>query len=125
MPYKLFVYGTLHPDAAPSEVRADVKRFRLEGRGTVRGKLYDLGEYPGLILEKRGAEDVSGHIFSIPPEPELLERLDRYEEYDPNSPSSSLFVRKLVQVKRDNGSTERCWIYVLNPVKNLQLASAS
>jgi gamma-glutamylcyclotransferase (GGCT)/AIG2-like uncharacterized protein YtfP len=125
MAHKLFVYGTLHPDTAPPEVRKDVSRFRLEGKGTMRGKLLDLGDYPGVLLQKRGKEEVSGHIFSIPPDPELLNRLDRYEEYFADSPDSSLFLRKLVNVKRDDGSTERCWVYVLNPIRTERFASAS
>jgi gamma-glutamylcyclotransferase (GGCT)/AIG2-like uncharacterized protein YtfP len=125
MEHKLFVYGTLHPDTAPPEVRKDVRKFRLEGKGTMRGKLLDLGEYPGVLLQKRGSNHVSGHIFSIPRDPELLRRLDRYEEYFPDAPDRSLFLRKLVNVTRDDGTTERCWVYVLNPIRVEQFASAS
>jgi gamma-glutamylcyclotransferase (GGCT)/AIG2-like uncharacterized protein YtfP len=124
MPHKLFVYGTLHPGIAPPEVRKDVSRFRLEGKGTMRGKLLDLGDYPG-VLQKRGAGKVPGHIFSIPSAPRLLDRLDRYEEYFADDPDSSLFLRKRVNVKRDDGSTERCWVYVLNPSRTERFASAS
>jgi gamma-glutamylcyclotransferase (GGCT)/AIG2-like uncharacterized protein YtfP len=125
MHYKLFVYGTLHPDTAPPEVRDDVQKFCLEGEGTVRGKLLDLGDYPGLLLESKGSSQIPGHIFSIPQDPDLLERLDRYEEYFADSPESSLFLRELVNVERDDGSTEQCWIYVLNPIRAEHLASAS
>jgi gamma-glutamylcyclotransferase (GGCT)/AIG2-like uncharacterized protein YtfP len=125
MPHKLFVYGTLHPDTAPPEVREDVNRFRLVGRGTVRGKLLNLGDYPGVLLEKGATGEVSGDIFTIPSDPQLLDRLDRYEEYFPDSPNSSLFLRKLVSVKRDDGSTERCWVYALNPIRVEHFASAS
>jgi pyruvate carboxylase len=123
MTYKLFVYGTLHPDTAPPEVRKDVRKFRLEGKGTMRGKLLDLGDYPGVLQRRSG--QVSGHIFSIPPDPKVLDRLDRYEEYDADDPDGSLFLRKLVNVKRDDGSIERCWVYVLNPIRTERFASAS
>ncbi|HEU5341732.1 gamma-glutamylcyclotransferase family protein [Edaphobacter sp.] len=124
MVHKLFVYGTLHPSAAPPEVRDDVRRFRLEGKGTIRGKRLDFGEYPGVVLE-RGAGEVSGHIFSIPSDPKLLERLDHYEEYFADDPKSSIFLRKLVNVRREDGTTERCWAYVLNPSCLERLPSAS
>ncbi|MDQ2835669.1 MAG: gamma-glutamylcyclotransferase [Acidobacteriota bacterium] len=125
MPHKLFVYGTLHPDTAPEEVREEVRRFQLVGKGTVKGKLLDLGSYPGVLLKSRGTEEVPGHIFAIPQEPELLDRLDRYEEYSADFPDSSLFLRKLVKVKREDGSTERCWVYALNPIRLERFASAS
>ena len=124
MAYKLFVYGTLHPKKAPPEVRNDVRRLRPEGKGTIRGRLLDLGEYPGVV-QTRGAGEVSGHVFSLPSDPGVLDRLDRYEEYFVDDPEGSLFLRKLLNVKRENGIVERCWVYVLNPARMVSLRSAS
>jgi gamma-glutamylcyclotransferase (GGCT)/AIG2-like uncharacterized protein YtfP len=123
--HKLFVYGTLHPDMAPPEVRQDVSRFRFLGKGSIRGQLLPVGEYLGVLLKRGRAAEVSGDIFAIPSDPELLHRLDQYEEYFPDSPESSLFLRKLVNVRRDNGETERCWVYAVNPSRIEQFASAS
>lgn len=124
MAYKLFVYGTLHPKTAPPEVRDDVRRLRPEGKGTIRGRLLNLGEYPGVV-QTRGAGEVSGHVFSLPPDPKLLDRLDKYEEYYADDTRRSLFLRKLVNVKREDGTVERCWVYVLNPAHKARLLSAS
>jgi hypothetical protein len=40
------VYGTLHPDRAPAEIR----RLIPLGPATILGTLHNLGEYPALIL---------------------------------------------------------------------------
>lgn len=115
MPQKLFIYGTLHPDIAPQEIRADVRRLHLIGKGTIRGKLLDLGAYPGVLLEEATTEQITGHIFEIPSDPTLLHRLDRYEEFFSESPETSLFLRQLVTVQCEDSSTTRCWVYALNP----------
>jgi gamma-glutamylcyclotransferase (GGCT)/AIG2-like uncharacterized protein YtfP len=110
----LFVYGTLNPDRAPAALRKDVARFKLIGKGAVRGKLLNLGSYPGLLLDHLNAESIPGHIFAIPDDPELLARLDDYEGCLPNSPQSSLVLRQQVEVTREDGVPETCWIYVYN-----------
>lgn len=111
----LFVYGTLLPDKAPAEIAPIVRRFRMVGDGSVRGRLYDLGEYPGVVLDETGQE-IPGKIFRLPEEPEVLKRLDKYEEFDTTQPEGSLFVRKQCPVTRKNGSKKLiCWVYVFNP----------
>src|SRR2546422_685375 len=51
MPDLLFVYGTLLPGHAPSEMTAVCRRLRHIGPATVRGRLYDLGPFPAAVLE--------------------------------------------------------------------------
>jgi gamma-glutamylcyclotransferase (GGCT)/AIG2-like uncharacterized protein YtfP len=111
----LFVYGTLQPGRAPAEIAPTVRRLSPVGDGFVRGHLYDLGEYPGIVLDETG-EKITGKIFRLPQEPEVLKRLDEYEEFDAAQPEGSLFVRKEWPVTRKNGSKKLiCWVYVYNP----------
>lgn len=110
----LFVYGTLQPGRAPAEIAPIVRRLRTVGDGFVRGHLYDLGEYPGVVLDETG-EEIPGKIFRLPEEPEVLKRLDEYEEFDAAQPEGSLFVRKECPVTRRNGNKNLiCWVYVYN-----------
>jgi gamma-glutamylcyclotransferase (GGCT)/AIG2-like uncharacterized protein YtfP len=109
----LFSYGTLLPRHAPPEIAPTVRRFRRVGRGFVRGKLYDLGEYPGAILS-RGGPMVVGQVFELPDDPGVLTRLDDYEGFDPSRPQGSLFVRKRCLVRLNNGHKLACWIYTYN-----------
>ena len=110
----LFVYGTLHPDRAPEEIKEVVKRLTPLGRGTVVGQLHDLGEYPALIVGGKRRERVPGAVFALPDDPAALQALDRYEEFQPADLENSLFVRLKRTVTLENGSRKRLWVYLYN-----------
>jgi gamma-glutamylcyclotransferase (GGCT)/AIG2-like uncharacterized protein YtfP len=123
MAEKLFVYGTLHPGKAPSEIAEVVSRFQPVGEGTVRGRLYKFDDYPAMILDRKG-QPVSGHVFSIPENSNALKQLDAYEEYSPEDPQDSLFIRQKTRVTLHNGKQAQCWIYVYNkPIPAHQIQS--
>ncbi len=105
----LFVYGTLHPDRAPAAMREITREFVLLGAGTVNGRLLDLGDYPGLVLDSLPGQTVRGHIFAFPPE--SLPALDAYEGFLPDDPDGSLFVRRQIAVTRESGVPEMHWVY--------------
>ncbi|HEV2325036.1 MAG TPA: gamma-glutamylcyclotransferase family protein [Terracidiphilus sp.] len=109
----LFTYGTLRPGRAPAEIAAAVRTLRVVGTGRIRGTLYDLGEYPGAVLDADAAE-IDGTVFELPDVPGILGLLDAYEEFDPGGPEASLFVRELHPVMLDTGGTLTCWVYVYN-----------
>jgi gamma-glutamylcyclotransferase (GGCT)/AIG2-like uncharacterized protein YtfP len=116
MPTYLFIYGTLHPDRAPAEIAPAARRLQPIGCGTIRGRLYNLGEYPGVILADDtdlGAPTVPGEVFLVPDDATLA-ALDAYEDYRPDSPTDSLFLRTKTVVTFDDGSRKSCWVYVYN-----------
>ena len=91
---------------------------RVVGRGTVRGTLYHLGEYPGLV-ESDGDARVPGVILELDDDAALA-RLDRYEGVD-----EGLYVRRLVAVARDDGAVDEAWIYFYaRPVAGRQRIAA-
>jgi gamma-glutamylcyclotransferase (GGCT)/AIG2-like uncharacterized protein YtfP len=109
----LFVYGTLRPDHAPSEI-ADAVRWLIQiGPGTIRARLYDLGAYPGVVLDESGSGRVDGEVFALP-DAATLARLDAYEDYRPHDPEGSLFLRVKTTVTMQTGAREDCWVYVYN-----------
>jgi len=110
----LFLYGTLIPGEAPKEIASIVGRFRRLGSGQVRGRLYDFGEFPGAILDPSSRTMIHGELVVLPSEARILEALDRYEEFDPLDPKTSLFVRKKAMIRMANGSSREGWIYVYN-----------
>ena len=69
------------------------------GPGTVRGRLLDLGRYPGLV---DGPGRVSGEVYRLD-DPELLPVLDREEGYN--------FVRRQGIVTLAGGRRVRAWLY--------------
>ena len=114
MTHHLFVYGTLSPRHAPPEIAATVRRLRPVGAASVRGRLYDLGEYPGAVLSKNSRSLIRGEVFELPGDQSTLTSLDNYEGFEPAKPNSSLFVRRTWPVTLDDGTRLRCWVYVYN-----------
>ncbi|HUH62001.1 MAG TPA: gamma-glutamylcyclotransferase family protein [Terracidiphilus sp.] len=110
----LFAYGTLQPGRAPTEIAPAVDRLQLVDKGFVRGVLYDLGDYPGAVLDPSSNRKIFGTIFKLADESGTLHQLDEYEGFDPNGPDESLFVRLLHPVNLATGGTLPCWIYVYN-----------
>ena len=114
MTQHLFVYGTLSPRHAPPEIAAAVGRLRPVGQASVRGRLYDLGEYPGAVLSEKSRSLIRGEVFELPDDKNTLSSLDNYEGFEPKKPSSSLFLRRARSVNMDDGSRLRCWVYIYN-----------
>ena len=84
----------------------------------VRGTLYDLGDYPGLVLDA-AAGAVQAELFRIR-DPKVLPVLDDYEAYNPGdlgpfderTGRGSMFIRTRVTLDDGIGA----WIYELNGV---------
>jgi gamma-glutamylcyclotransferase (GGCT)/AIG2-like uncharacterized protein YtfP len=112
MPTLLFIYGTLHPDRASREIAAAARLLISAGRATIRGHRYDLGEYPGALLDPTGPE-ISGELFTVP-DATTLAALDTYEDFRSDDPANSLFLRVETTAARPDGSPVNCWIYVYN-----------
>jgi len=74
-------------------------RARFVTTGTVRGRLLDLGRYPGLV---EGSARVRGELYRFAG-PELLAVLDREEGYN--------FQRRRITVTLADGRRARAWIY--------------
>ena len=113
-PQYLFAYGTLHPVHAPQEIADLVRRFEIVGKGTVPGTLYDLGSYPGAVLDPISSRLITGTVFRLPAGDDVLFRLDAYEEFVPEAPWRSLFIRRVHPVTCDDGRILPCWIYEYN-----------
>lgn len=103
-PRYLFVYGTLRPKLAAAAQRRLIASFTEKGPATVRGTLYDLGPYPGLVA---GAGVVHGDLLATPPGTDL-DTLDAYEECGGESP---LYRREATVATRPDGSDVAVWAY--------------
>jgi len=93
-----FVYGTLRSgeanDIAQAAARHGIAAPRLVGRASLWGRLYDFGDYPGLLLDAGGAE-VVGDVYQI--DAALVPILDEIEEIYPGQ--EGLFIRRQVYVE--------------------------
>ena len=116
----LFAYGTLADGNPPREIAAAVKQLKSVGKGYIFARLYDLGEYPGAVLDDSKRHKVFGKIFQLPLDSQLLKRLDEYEAFDPKRPKGSLFVRKRTAINRPNRPPVTGWVYEYNGSVNSQ-----
>ena len=110
----LFMYGTLRPTEADKEIAHIVKRLRRIGAAYVRGRLYNLGEYPGAVIDHSSNTSIHGELVELPADKTILDALDKYEEFDPLRPEKSLFIRKKAKIKLASGRRVEGWIYVYN-----------
>ncbi len=84
----------------------------FEGRGRVRGSLFDFGEYPGLVLDDDGW--VVGELYRVADLAGRLPALDCAEWYDPADEAGSLYLRRRAPVQLDDGQLREAWLYVYN-----------
>jgi gamma-glutamylcyclotransferase (GGCT)/AIG2-like uncharacterized protein YtfP len=121
----LFAYGTLQPGCAPPQMADVVAKLRLVGEGFVRGKLYDLGGYPGAVPDENAPGKIIGTVMELPDDPEVVRDLDAYEECDSHSPETSEYIRELREVELAAGGSLTCWFYRYNGQTNERRVIAS
>ncbi|MGA8006473.1 MAG: gamma-glutamylcyclotransferase family protein [Burkholderiales bacterium] len=112
----LFVYGTLRSDFGhPMAAALGMSTTRV-GRAWSRGRLYDVGEYPGAVASASPADRVVGELHRIEPgrEAALFAQLDRYEGWDPDRPSEREYLRVRTQVESEAGEAVEAWLYLYN-----------
>lgn len=110
----LFTYGTLANGRAPASVRGLMGKLTPVGEGFIKGRLYDLGNFPGAKPSRIPRQTVRGTVFELPDDPAVLKGLDEYEEFSEERPSECLFIRKKVPARLRNGKELRCWTYLYN-----------
>lgn len=110
----LFVYGTLLRELVPEELRPLLTRARLVGRGSLPGRLYDLGPYPAAVPDDAADCRILGEVLELDDPETALPALDEYEGFDPITPHDSLFVRRRHAVTLAEGRVLDCWVYVYN-----------
>ena len=106
MPH-VFVYGTLRRHG-----RNDIARFRpapvFVGEASIAGTLYDLGTYPGIVLD--GAGRVRGEVYRI--EPVVEAALDLLEEVAEDD--SGEYIKREVRVAVGAQRLD-CLVYEIHP----------
>lgn len=92
------------------------KHARHVGRAYFRGKLFDVGEYPGAVASPSPRDRVVGELHRIEPGQEraLFAELDGYEGWNPERPGESEFVRMRAWIESEAGGRIEAWIYAYN-----------
>ena len=104
----LFVYGSLR--RLGGEVHGLLgSEAHCIGAGTMHGRLYNLGRYPGLLAGRGVRERVRGEVYRLRNAGRVLARLDRYEGCVGSSPEYRRVLRRVVL---DNGGWLQAWLYL-------------
>lgn len=113
--YHLFVYGSLR-SGFHSPVYEYISRFfNFIGEAKVKGKLFDMGSYPGGVPDNDDAF-IIGELYKIQEESEFswaMGQLDDYEGVNVESDEIQLYRRELTGVFI-NSEIIPAWIYWYN-----------
>ena len=115
----LFVYGTLMRGFDHPMVQLLSRGADFLGEARCLGRLYLIKHYPALVLSDDADDVVFGELFQLRRPAELLRELDMYEACGEGFAEPTEYIRQMLPVTRDGGTSE-VWTYIYNwPVAGL------
>ncbi len=112
----LFVYGTLRSGFKNPAYDYISRYFTLTGAAKVKGKLYDMGEYP-VAVTAADESFIFGEVYCINNETEFewaIEQIDDYEGLNVMPGEKPLYRRDKCIAHLDEAADAECWIYWYN-----------
>ncbi len=100
----LFVYGTLRRQTGSRISRWLSSLATPLGPARMKGYLYDLGDFPAMVLAGNAGDWVSGELYKLHDPAQTLPVLDRYE--------GPQFRRAVADAYLHDGSSVRCFVYL-------------
>ena len=113
--YQLFVYGSLRSGFKSPAYEYISKYFTFVSDARIKGKLYDLGEYPAAIPVMEDSF-IIGELYTIKNEQEFswaMAQLDDYEGLNVEAGEEKLYHRKIAEVYINN-QVVSAWVYWYN-----------
>ncbi|HQW92002.1 MAG TPA: gamma-glutamylcyclotransferase [Ferruginibacter sp.] len=113
--YNLFVYGSLRSGFRNPVYQYLTKYFHFVGEAVVKGKLYDLGEYPAATATSE-EHFISGELYCINNPLEFswaIGQLDDYEGVNAEPGERPWYKRDEV-IAYHQGEPHTAWIYWYN-----------
>ena len=108
----IFFYGTLMR-TFPLRARVGIDDWlEYVGDGRVPGVLFDLGTYPGLVVD--ASSEVCGEVYKILNPVELFTHIDPIEDYRVMAPHEGQYIRQTMNATLDDGREKTVWCYVYN-----------
>jgi gamma-glutamylcyclotransferase (GGCT)/AIG2-like uncharacterized protein YtfP len=110
--YQLFVYGSLRSGFRSPAYEYISRYFDLIGEAKVKGRLYDLGDYPAAKPSNENTY-IIGELYRIRNEKEFswaIGQLDDYEGVNVAFDETPLYVRDVAEVHIENTMIP-AWIY--------------
>ena len=109
----LFVYGSMMRGLARSSYLQNPDRARFIGDTVASGKLFEFGSLPCLIPDLSGYR-VKGELYELFDPESSLATLDLIEGSWPEEPERSLYLRRLIHVRGQEGGEFEAWAYLFN-----------
>ena len=119
-PRNFFFYGTLQSECSSVVARKILPKLNRVEEGRLNGRLFAIHAphltYPALLLDDKSRAQVRGTCYKIGPEFNAADMalLDAYEEYFPERPSNSEYLRHAHPVALKSGEKISAWVYVYN-----------
>jgi gamma-glutamylcyclotransferase (GGCT)/AIG2-like uncharacterized protein YtfP len=110
-PILLFVYGTLRRGCSSGAHHRYLVSASLVATGRVRGKLYRLETYPGLVPD--GEHWVHGEVYQLP-DLQALASMDEYEGCAGRYLEPREYRREKITVELPDGGSLETWCYYYN-----------
>ncbi len=107
-----FFYGTLMTGFDRRRRLGMDARMSFRGRGWIQAALFDLGLYPAAV--PASDSKVWGEVFALDDAGTVLGALDEIEGFRPDDPDTSLYVRRLIPVYLEDGTSADAWAYFYN-----------
>jgi gamma-glutamylcyclotransferase (GGCT)/AIG2-like uncharacterized protein YtfP len=104
---QLFVYGTLRSFFHNKHALLLQQQAEFLGPATIQGRVYVIGDYPGLVLSGNAAERVIGEVYRLREPGATLAELDAYEGVE--------YQRVAVDARLDTGEITPAWVYIYRP----------
>lgn len=111
MPELIFFYGTLRSAFDRRQRLGLDDQLAFLGRGAIAAALFDLGLYPAAVPAD---DSVHGEVFELLNPGQALDALDAFEGFEALSPDGSLYVRRRVPARLNDGSRVEAWVYFYN-----------
>ncbi len=116
---KLFVYGSLAQGNIHFSKFFNSENANLEDTCSnvfIKGCAYRL-EVGYSVVSTHGAQMVPGDLITCRKSDVLLSLLDEFHGFSFKTPEKSLFLRMQTEVYLDDGTTEKAYVYSINPLK--------
>jgi len=94
MPH-IFVYGTLRKGFDHPMSKILNSNAHWEGHGYIYAQLFDLGAYPGIVLDKELSNNTYGDLYDLT-NPSIGKLLDEYEGDQYKKTITNVFVKEHV-----------------------------
>jgi gamma-glutamylcyclotransferase (GGCT)/AIG2-like uncharacterized protein YtfP len=111
MTNRLFVYGTLRRGSRNSMHHLLARGATLVGPARMRGRLFDLGAYPGFVPSDTLPAWVRGELYALANSTDMLARLDAYEGCGPEDVQPHEFRRIRREARGEGGAISLAWVY--------------